>query len=82
MDCASAGVSHDAEVPLSAELVERAELIFVMEKAHKLKLTARFKPQLAHKRVVCLEIPDNYQFMQPALVGLLRTKVTLHLPMA
>jgi predicted protein tyrosine phosphatase len=80
VSCASAGLSHDAEVPLSAELIEWADLIFVMEKAHKAKLSARFKPQLAGKRVVCLGIPDNYQFMQPALVKLLRIKVTPHLP--
>ncbi len=77
---ASAGLSHDAEVQLSAELVEWADLIFVMEKTHKTKLSARFQPQLAGRRVVCLGIPDNYQFMQPALVNLLRIKVTPHLP--
>jgi predicted protein tyrosine phosphatase len=80
VSCASAGLSHDAEVPLSAALIEWADLIFVMEKAHKAKLSARFKPHLAGKRVVCLGIPDNYQFMQPALVKLLRIKVTPHLP--
>jgi predicted protein tyrosine phosphatase len=80
MTCASAGLSHDAEVQVSPELVEWADLIFVMEKAHKTKLSARFKPHLAGKRVVCLGIPDNYQFMQPELVNLLRTKVTPHLP--
>jgi predicted protein tyrosine phosphatase len=79
---ASAGLSHDAEVPVSAELVEWADLIFVMEKTHKAKLSARFKPQLAGKRVVCLGIPDNYKFMQPVLVNLLRLKVTPHLPNA
>jgi predicted protein tyrosine phosphatase len=80
VQCASAGLSHDAEVALSAERVEWADLIFVMEKAHKTKLSARFKTHLAGKRVVCLGIPDNYQFMQPALVNLLRLKVTPHLP--
>ena len=79
VSCASAGLSHDAEVPVSAELIEWADLIFVMEKAHKARLSARFRPQLAGKRVVCLGIPDNYQFMQPALVNLLRMKVTPHL---
>ena len=79
VSCASAGLSHDAEVPVSAELIEWADLIFVMEKAHKAKLSARFRPQLSGKRVVCLGIPDNYQFMQPALVNLLRMKVTPHL---
>jgi predicted protein tyrosine phosphatase len=77
---ASAGLSHDAEVPVSAELLEWADLIFVMEKAHKAKLSARFKASLAGKRVVCLGIPDNYQYMQPELVNLLRIKVTRHLP--
>jgi predicted protein tyrosine phosphatase len=76
IQCTSAGLSHDAEVPVSAELVEWAELIFVMEKKHKSKLSAQFKPQLQAKRVVCLNIPDNYKFMEPALVKLLEVKVT------
>jgi predicted protein tyrosine phosphatase len=77
---ASAGLSHDAELPLSAELIEWADLIFVMEKAHKAKLSARFKPHLAGKRVVCLGIPDNHPLMQPSMVNLLPVKVTHHLP--
>lgn len=79
IECASAGVSHDAETPLSAELVAWADLIFVMEKAHKAKLSARFRAQLGGKRVICLGIPDNYRHMDPALVELLRRKVTPHL---
>lgn len=78
--CASAGLSHDAEVPLTAELVEWAELLFVMENQHKSKLSARYKACLSGKRVVCLDIPDIYRFMDPALVALLHRKVTPHLP--
>ncbi len=78
--CASAGLSHDAEVPVSDELVAWASMIFVMEKVHKAKLSARFKPHLAGKKVVCLGIADRYKFMEPALVQLLRDKVTPHLP--
>lgn len=80
VECTSAGLSHDAETPLTSELLEWAELIFVMEKEHKTKLSTRFKAYLAGKRVVCLGIPDNYQFMEPVLVKLLRTKVTPWLP--
>lgn len=80
IECASAGLSHDADTPVSVELVEWAELIFVMEKEHKAKLCARFKPSVAGKRVVCLGIPDRFRFMDPALVKLLKTKVTPHLP--
>ena len=75
VECASAGVSHDAENPLTPELIEWAEIIFVMEKVHQTKMTAAFKPHLAHKRVVCLNIRDNYKFMDPALIKLLKAKV-------
>jgi len=51
-----------------------------MEKQHKSKLSAQFKPQLQGKRVICLNIPDNYKFMEPALVKLLQSKVTPLLP--
>jgi predicted protein tyrosine phosphatase len=79
LECASAGLSHDAETPISIELVDWADWIFVMEKVHKTKLSAQFKPQLKGKRVVCLGIPDNYKFMEPALVKLLHTKLAPHL---
>lgn len=79
LECASAGLSHDAETPVSVELIEWAELIFVMEKVHKTKISARFKPHLAGKKLVVLGIPDNFRFMEPALVALLKRKVTPHL---
>ncbi|MDP3857025.1 MAG: low molecular weight protein tyrosine phosphatase family protein [Stagnimonas sp.] len=82
IQCASAGLSRDAEVPVSIELIEWAELIFVMEKQHRSKLLAQFKPQLRSKKLVCLDIPDNYKFMEPALVRLLERKVTPFLPAA
>lgn len=79
VECASAGLSHDAETPISIELLEWADLIFVMERVHKARLAARFKDHLAGKRVVCLDIPDRYTFMDPALVKLLMAKVPPHL---
>lgn len=82
VECSSAGTNQDAENPLSAELVEWAELIFVMEKTHRDKVRARFRQQLGGKRVVCLDIPDKFNFMDPALVRLLQAKVTRFLPPA
>ncbi|HSD37237.1 MAG TPA: low molecular weight protein tyrosine phosphatase family protein [Rhodocyclaceae bacterium] len=78
--CASAGLKHDAESPLTPELLEWAELIFVMEKAQREKLQARFREYLDDKRIVCLNIPDNYRYMEARLVALLEKKVTPHLP--
>lgn len=75
VEVASAGLNKDAEVTLTPELVEWADIIFVMEQAHRDKLTANFKRHLKDRRVVCLDIPDRFQFMDPALVRILEERV-------
>jgi predicted protein tyrosine phosphatase len=75
----SAGLALDAETVLSSDQVDWADVIFVMEKAHRSKLAQRFKAYLDGKKIVCLDIPDNYDFMQPELVALLEKKVGPHL---
>lgn len=76
----SAGTDNDADNPLTRELVEWADIIFVMEKSHRSKLQQRFRAALKSARVVCLDISDDYAFMDPALVRLLEAKVARHLP--
>lgn len=76
---ASAGVSRDADQPLTAELIEWADTIFVMERVHRDKLSAKFRHLLGARRVICLDIPDDYDYMAPALVALLRARVPRHL---
>jgi predicted protein tyrosine phosphatase len=80
IECSSAGTNHDAENPLTHELVDWADVIFVMEKQHRKKLADKFQKQLGGKRVVCIDIRDDYEFMQPELVALLKAKVGGHLP--
>lgn len=80
IECASAGTNHDADNPLTPELVDWADLIFVMENSHRDKLASRFKLNLSNTRVVCLDIPDEYDYMDPGLVRLLRAKVLPLLP--
>ncbi|MFC4765541.1 low molecular weight protein tyrosine phosphatase family protein [Dyella koreensis] len=70
----SAGLSSDADTPLSAEQVDWAEMIMVMEPAHRRRLQSRFARHLHGKRVVVLGIPDDYDFMQPELIELLLKK--------
>jgi predicted protein tyrosine phosphatase len=70
----SAGIGVDANVPLSPEQIEWATIIFVMEKTHRNRLSTRFKRHLNGKRVICLDIPDEYDYMQPELVTLLKAK--------
>ena len=71
----SAGLDRGAEIFLSSEAIQWADIIFVMEKSHKRKLSKNFQPWLKDKRVVCLDIPDEYEYMEPSLVKLLKKKV-------
>ncbi|MCW0400103.1 hypothetical protein NB688_003573 [Xanthomonas sacchari] len=79
VETASAGVDHDADTPITPELLEWADIVFVMEPAHRNKLSRRFKRHLGRARIVCLDIPDDYGYMDPALVQLLTAKVARHL---
>ena len=74
IESASAGTNNDAENPLTAELVDWAQLIVVMEKQHRIKVSKRFWKHLGGKRIVCLDIRDDYAFMQAELVGLLEAR--------
>lgn len=81
IEVASAGTNNDAENPLTDELVEWADTIFVMEKSHRNKLQKRFRKAVSGKRIVCLDIPDDYEFMDPNLVRLTEARMARHLPM-
>ncbi|KJC59554.1 phosphotyrosine protein phosphatase [Bradyrhizobium sp. LTSPM299] len=76
----SAGVLASAAVQLSAEQVDWADIIFVMEKVHRSKLTRQFRSRLKDKRVICLDIPDDYELMDPMLIRMLENRVPRFLP--
>ncbi|MGS0894240.1 low molecular weight protein tyrosine phosphatase family protein [Burkholderia stagnalis] len=71
----SAGLAPDADTRVSAEQIDWAGIVFVMERVHKARLTAQFGAYLKDRKVVCLNIPDRYAFMQPDLIALLERKV-------
>lgn len=71
----SAGVSNDAEVHVSIEDVEWADFIFVMEKAHKKKLSSKFGQAIKEQKIICLDIPDDYEYMDEKLIEILKLKV-------
>ena len=80
VETASAGLNNDADEPLTSELVRWADIIFVMEKTHRSKLRKTFKADLKAQRVICLDIPDEYERMDPELVKLLEARVPKFLP--
>jgi predicted protein tyrosine phosphatase len=79
VEVASAGLDASAPTPVSPELLAWADTIFVMEKAQRARLSQKHRSHLKKQRVICLDIPDDYEFMDPALVQLLRKRVPKHL---
>jgi predicted protein tyrosine phosphatase len=76
----SAGTAPDAETPLSAELIDWADIIFAMEAVHRRRIEQYFGKSLSRKKIIVLGIPDEYPCMDPGLVELLRKKVVPYLP--
>ena len=62
------GLSPNADDPVSADQIDWAELILVMEPRHAARLNDRFSSRMAGKAVVTLNIRDSHGFMDPALV--------------
>ncbi len=71
----SAGLDKSAAVPVDADALEEADIIFVMERSHRARLSKKFQRYVKDKRIICLDIPDEYDFMDSALIVLLEKKV-------
>ena len=71
----SAGVDEYAEVPVDLELLVWADYIVVMEGFHRKWLSLNYPVIFSNKEILCLDIPDEFDFMDPMLVYLLKEKV-------
>ena len=79
LQVASAGLAPDAEEVVTPDLLDWAEVIVVMEPAHRSRLQRQFGAHIRHARVTCLNIKDDYEFMDAALIELLRLRASPHL---
>ena len=75
----SAGTENGARIKLNAGHIGWADLIFCMEKSHASRVSDRFAAELGDKPLIVLRIPDDYEFMDPVLLDLLRTELSAHL---
>lgn len=75
----SAGTENGARIKLTAGHVGWADLIFCMEKKHAARVEEKFATELGDKPLIVLRIPDDFEFMDPALVELLRSELAAHL---
>lgn len=76
----SAGTASAARVRVSEELLLWADIVFAMEHKHKQVLQAQFATAMQGKKVVVLDIPDEYTYMDDELVLMIEDSVLPYLP--
>lgn len=75
----SAGTEPSARIKLTLKAILWADLIFVMEKKHKERILQKFGHEIENRPIIILNIPDEYQFMDPELIAEIKSKVEQHL---
>jgi predicted protein tyrosine phosphatase len=79
LEVRSAGTEDDAMVRVNGRMLDWAEVIFTMDQKQHASLERMFPSHPALDRLICLDIPDEFTFLDPALVTLLEQKVSAHL---
>src|SRR5258708_4209224 len=72
----SAGTEPSARIKVNSKTIFWADIIFVMEKKHKQRLQEKFESELLEKKIIDLDIPDNYKFMDEELIEEIKAKVS------
>jgi len=78
LEVRSAGTSEDALVRVNARMLEWADVIFTMDEGQRRDLSRMFPAHPAFAKIVCLGIPDEYEFLDPELIALLRERTAPH----
>ncbi len=75
----SAGTQPEARVVVNEGHIGWADVIFAMEKSHLNRMRQKFGDAMDGKRAIVLNIPDDYEVMQPELIEELGAKVSMHI---
>lgn len=75
----SCGLSAKSPRTLRAHDLQWADIVFVMEAKHRSRILGEFRNELGKTHLHVLEIPDDYQYMDPQLVELLTDRVEAYL---
>lgn len=71
----SAGTEPSARIKLNAKNILWADLIFVMKKKHRQRMFEKFPNEISEKKIIVLDIPDEYKFMDSELIEEIEAKV-------
>ena len=68
----SAGTEKNARVKVTAGLIGWADVIFCFEKKHLRRMQERYGQELCGKKVIMMNVPDEYEYMDEELQKILR----------
>ena len=74
----SAGTENNSRVKVTPGIIGWADIIYCMEKKHVRRIRDKYNNLLNGKEVVCLNISDDYAFMDEELINLLQALVCEH----
>ena len=75
LEVRSAGTQPGARIRVTESLIRWADIVFVMERKHRDILQERFEEAMDGRAVYCLDIPDEFSYMDAELVELLRDRI-------
>ena len=71
----SCGTSKKARKTVKSDDLTWADIVLVMEQKHKQRLLAEYAEEMRFKEIHVLDIPNDYQFMDPELIAEITTAV-------
>lgn len=78
-DVRSAGTEDNARIKVNIGHIGCADLIFVMEKKHHRRIKEKLRNLINNKTVICLDITDEYKFMDEELIEILKSRVSVNI---
>lgn len=76
IEARSAGIGFTSENYVEEFIIKWADIVFVMEERHRDYIRKKFENASTGKQIICLGIPDEYNYMDYDLVDLLKERVT------
>lgn len=75
LEVKSAGTENNARIKVTGGILGWADIIFTMEKKHTRRIQEKYSDVIKNKKIVCLYIPDEYEYMDSELIEILNDKV-------
>ena len=71
----SAGTENNSRTKVTPGLLGWADIIYCMEKKHLHRIKEKYQDIINNKSIITLNIPDDYAYMDEALIEILKCNV-------